>query len=713
MFLLPSIGIGVVFAVLLGGRLSRVLDVKLRCQLLVVLALGLQIALFSALGDHLSESQHRALHLGSYVLLIGFAVLNLRVWALVPVLIGTGLNALAIAANGGRMPVADHAAHATGLPVPEGTNVTTASDRLGFLGDVFALPAELPLANVFSVGDVFIGFGMAAFIVAAALSRSGERALWPSRMVEPFRVRAYARLAAGRFASQVGDWLTLAALIGWVYSSTGSTLHVAGLLLVRLAPPILGGGIATLVVDRLPKQRLLVWVEVCRGIAVLCALAGVLADDRMLVFVAFACSGALAAISGAIVPALVPSLLPVAQLASANAGLGMAKDAGMALGALGAGVALASVGPAAALSVDALTFVAAFFLFRGVAVPDAVSEADAERDARVTDWATVASTLERLGEWRDAASAWGRSAEFSQLSGAPDAAEAWATAACASEKVGAWEDAARAWNRCADARDGSSAVLAAEAWERSASAWSHAAMQDFAAAAWERRLAAEARAEEKPSEREVAEIGEGAMAGLRYLLRRRPVFLLISSFAVATLATGLTNATLPGFLESEQDLGSGGYGFGIAALATGLLLGEAMVGFSRVGDTAGRWIGAGLMVMAALFVVLALTVHAPTALLVLALIGLVDGTTDVLFETIIQRETDPRYLGCVFGFASAFVSATMTGAFAVAPIMGELFDGSGVIMAAGVCLLGASVIAFAATVRLGLTSLAPAPASSY
>jgi hypothetical protein len=674
MFLLPSIGIGIVFAVLLGGRLSRVLDVHLRCQLLVVLALGVQVLLLSALSEGFSDLQERGLHVGSYALLIVFAVLNLRVWALIPVLLGTGLNALAIAANAGRMPVADHAAQAMGgLQPSEDSNVTTASDRLGFLGDMFALPAELPLTNVFSVGDLLIGFGMAAFIVAASLSRDGERALWPSRMMEPFRTRAYARLAAGRFVSQVGDWLTLAALIGWVYSSTGSTAHVAGLLLVRLAPPILGGGIATLVVDRLPKQRLLVWVEVCRGVAVLCALAGVLGDDRMLVYGAFACSGALAAMSGAIVPAMVPSLLPVSQLASANAGLGMAKDAGMALGALGAGLALASVGAATALSIDALTFVAAFFLFRGVVLPRPVEEPERARpDPRAADWETVAQALERLGEWRDAAAAWARSAEAYDGSGA-QVARAWARSASASEKVGAWKDAA---------------------------------------VAWELRLAAAAQPERvEPEDRgNEAEVGGGAMAGLRYLLRRRTVLLLISSFAVATLATGLTNATLPSFLEDVQGLGSGGYGFGIAALATGLLLGEALVGFSRVGATAGRWIGAGLIVMATLFVVLALTVHAPTALLLLALIGLVDGTTDVLFETVVQRETDPRYLGCVFGFASAFVSATMTGAFAVAPLVGEVFAASGVIMVSGVLLVGASVIALAATVRLGVTRVSPAPA---
>ena len=32
--------------------------------------------------------------------------------------------------------------------------------RLGFLGDVFAIPAGFPLANVFSIGDVLIVLGV-------------------------------------------------------------------------------------------------------------------------------------------------------------------------------------------------------------------------------------------------------------------------------------------------------------------------------------------------------------------------------------------------------------------------------------------------------------------------------------------------------------------------------------------------------------------------
>ena len=567
MFLLPCLVLGIALAIALGGNISRVLEVRFRAAVLVPAALGIQIAVFSPLGESHLPNAIPQLHLLSYALLIVFALLNLRLQGLWPVFAGTCLNAVAIAANGGAMPLSSQAAAAAGLE--SGVNVSDQVDRLWFLGDVFALPDALPLANVFSIGDLLIGLGMAGFIIYASLGAGqGEATLSPSRLLEPLRVRSFRRLAAGKLVSQLGDWLTLAALIGWLYGETASTEHVAGLLLVRLGPPILGGSLAVFLVDRLPKRNLLIGVELARGIAVGGALLGVLSGELTLVYAALAVSGGLAALSAAAVPALVPSLVPDEQLPAANASLEIGKDGAMALGAAAAGLALAYVGAEVALAVDLGTFVLASVLYAGLRIPAAVRH-------------------EEEGEKR-------------------------------------------------------------------------------------------------------------AKGGLRYVLGRRRLLVLILSFATATLATGLTNASLPQFFGGEDGLGAAGYGFAIAALASGLLVGETMVGFAKVGPTAGRWIGAALLVMAGLFALLGMTEHAPTALLLLGFIGFVDGTTDVLFDTVAQRETDPRYLGSVFGFASAFMAATMTGAFVAAPLANDLFDSKLVILAAGVLLAVAGLIALVA-----------------
>jgi hypothetical protein len=80
-------------------------------------------------------------------------------------------------------------------------------------------------------------------------------------------------------------------------------------------------------------------------------------------------------------------------------------------------------------------------------------------------------------------------------------------------------------------------------------------------------------------------------------------------------------------------------------------------------------------------------------LLVIGLIGFVDGTTDVLFETVIQREADPRYYGAVFGVAGACITTTILGAVSLAPLANDLFSPHGVILGTSSFLVLAGAIA--------------------
>jgi hypothetical protein len=64
------------------------------------------------------------------------------------------LSALAVPLAGGRLgALADDPGFQSSAAVAE--------PRFAFLGDVFAIPASWPLGNVFSVGDVLIGAGLA------------------------------------------------------------------------------------------------------------------------------------------------------------------------------------------------------------------------------------------------------------------------------------------------------------------------------------------------------------------------------------------------------------------------------------------------------------------------------------------------------------------------------------------------------------------------
>ncbi len=560
MFVLVALLLGVILAVVLGGNLSRIAALPLRGEVLVLVALGGQIALFSRVGAGVPEGLVGPLHLVTYGLLIVFAALNLRVRPLALILGGLACNTVAIAVNGGRMPASDRALAALGLQQFDG-NVSGSADRLVFLGDVFVLPSRLLFANVFSVGDVVIGLGAIAFVLVVSLGSTGNPPLQVARLAVPFRSGPYRLLVGGKLVSHAGDWLTLAALMGWIYAETRSTANVALLLLVRLAPPIVGGGIAMIVVDRLPKNGLLATIEAARGLVLIGAIAAVVQSNLWGAYAALAASGVLAAISNATVPAFLPALLPEHELASANAAMGMAKDVAMALGALGAGVALTTVGTTTALVVDLATFVLACGLF---------------------------SLL---------------------------------------------------------------------------------------------------RVEPLTLAREPRQIG-----GLRYVARRPALLLPILSFGAASLATGLASATFPSLFD-ELGFGAGGYGFALGSLAIGLALGQAIVGFSRPAGDSTRWIPIGLLTMTGLFVVLALGEDAPTALLVLGLIGLVDGTTDVVYDTALQRRADPDRLGAVFGISSSTVALAMFIGVSLAPAAAQLFSPSGAIGIGSIFLVGGALLA--------------------
>ena len=81
---------------------------------------------------------------------------------------------VAIVANDGVMPASRGALETAGLDIRSGefANSDFVDDaNLGFLGDVFAIPAGWPGANVFSVGDVLMVLGALLVLHAATGSR--------------------------------------------------------------------------------------------------------------------------------------------------------------------------------------------------------------------------------------------------------------------------------------------------------------------------------------------------------------------------------------------------------------------------------------------------------------------------------------------------------------------------------------------------------------
>ncbi|CAA9354896.1 MAG: hypothetical protein AVDCRST_MAG16-2592 [uncultured Frankineae bacterium] len=169
MLILVATVLAMLLVPLLGGRLSGLARIDLRGGRLVAGALGLQVLAISIFPTW-PHAVLVAVHAASYVLAATFVWKN-RSIAGVPLLAaGGGLNALAIAVNGGQMPASEDAVRRAGLPVEVDHFVNSGvleDPRLAFLGDVFASPAWLPLRNVYSPGDLLLLAG-AVWVVHAA-----------------------------------------------------------------------------------------------------------------------------------------------------------------------------------------------------------------------------------------------------------------------------------------------------------------------------------------------------------------------------------------------------------------------------------------------------------------------------------------------------------------------------------------------------------------
>ena len=172
MFILYAIPVGVVAGFLLGGRLAGLSDLRLRWAWLAVAGLVAQLLLFAdPIATSVGELGAPIYVLSTAAVLVA-VVRNWRIPGMWLVAVGAASNLLAIVANGGIMPASPEAVSALEPVGGEGfsNSVVVADPALRPLTDIFALPAWLPFANVFSIGDVLIGVGIAV-VIALAMRR--------------------------------------------------------------------------------------------------------------------------------------------------------------------------------------------------------------------------------------------------------------------------------------------------------------------------------------------------------------------------------------------------------------------------------------------------------------------------------------------------------------------------------------------------------------
>ncbi len=179
--------LGLALVPLTGGTWRRLATLRMRHGWLAVASLACQVVVLQ--GPGLPEGPSAALHVLSYVLAGAFVIANRRLSGLWVLALGAASNGITIALNGGTLPASRVAQRTAGIEVQDGfvNSGVLVDPVLPWLGDVFAVPAFVPLANVFSVGDVLIVIGAWWMLWAASRTVPSPSADWwliPSTVAE-------------------------------------------------------------------------------------------------------------------------------------------------------------------------------------------------------------------------------------------------------------------------------------------------------------------------------------------------------------------------------------------------------------------------------------------------------------------------------------------------------------------------------------------------
>ena len=168
MFILYAIPIGIVAGWLAGGHLDRLSALRIRWAPVALIGLLVQVVLFSGPFASSIGDAAPAIYVASSIAVLAVVLRNLDIAWVWLIAVGAGCNLAAIVANGGWMPADPRALASVGAaPGGPSNSIVVTDPVLAPLTDLFALPAWLPFANVFSIGDVLMAIGIAATIASA------------------------------------------------------------------------------------------------------------------------------------------------------------------------------------------------------------------------------------------------------------------------------------------------------------------------------------------------------------------------------------------------------------------------------------------------------------------------------------------------------------------------------------------------------------------
>jgi hypothetical protein len=168
MFMLYAVVAGLLVGAMTAGDVRRLGSISIRWAPLALAGLLAQVVLFSGpIAEHIGWLG-LPIYLGSTAMVLAVVLRNARLPGLALSGVGAISNMAAIVANGGYMPASAQALASLGKGINAGYSNSriVEAPALAPFTDIFALPRWFPFSNVFSVGDVLIGLGIAILIIA-------------------------------------------------------------------------------------------------------------------------------------------------------------------------------------------------------------------------------------------------------------------------------------------------------------------------------------------------------------------------------------------------------------------------------------------------------------------------------------------------------------------------------------------------------------------
>jgi hypothetical protein len=184
MLYLLAIVLGVAAGLGAGGKISNMLDFKIRKAWLIIAALLLQIGAQVALqkGVLIEDVLVVILNIAVYSLLLGAFWYNRHYAGMIIIAAGSIMNALVMTVNAGKMPVSAELLHKLNLmdaasALESGRDIKhvfiDSTTRLPFLADIIHPPSFLSIfMQIVSIGDIVIAAGLLGLLFEIVSGRN-------------------------------------------------------------------------------------------------------------------------------------------------------------------------------------------------------------------------------------------------------------------------------------------------------------------------------------------------------------------------------------------------------------------------------------------------------------------------------------------------------------------------------------------------------------